>query len=412
LMPMDIQDYYSSYCKEYLTLLPDMHWRHLRIVDWHDKFHKVVDVIRTVDQLQRLLAETTPKHVYVSTGLFLNPANMGPRMDADYSCIFLAHNLVFDIDRESLSEAKREALKLIRFLEDLGHENLEVVWTGRRGFQIWDLSYQPTVEISDPWNRENAYIKEADRIFKQVEAKGIKVDPSVTVNTRCIVRLAGTIHGLTGLPAIHVDRDKLDNFDIQGLPKIQCPTIRKAEMTQPSHAIERQAASTPSWTRGLPETLIEVAFTNRVQETRSYVLFLEHSCLKEAVREADRLQREEGLADLYHFKCTDKIYSICPQIMDTDQLDKILRKTDNPMLKPFRKYGQSIIPITKIGRNGLPDALQYLQATISPQANLRNKHFSKAHVNWLRNFSQTASLEASSGIEQVEILKIARRLQK
>ncbi|MBO0888457.1 hypothetical protein J2P12_05090, partial [Candidatus Bathyarchaeota archaeon] len=71
---------------------------------------------------------------------------------------------------------------------------------------------------------------------KAVEKKSAKIDTVVTTDTHRLIRLPGTLNGHTGLLAMEVQRERLDDFDpfkeavaFQGMMKVQvaeCPEFQ------------------------------------------------------------------------------------------------------------------------------------------------------------------------------------------
>lgn len=91
---------------------------------------------------------------------------------------------------------------------------------------------------------------------KAVEKRSAKIDSVVTTDVHRLIRLPGTLNGHTGLKALEVDKDRLDDFDpfnetlaFQGSMKVKvldCPAFElgrqkfgpyhEAEVTLPSYA--------------------------------------------------------------------------------------------------------------------------------------------------------------------------------
>lgn len=167
---------------------------------WRTARRRVPDARRLVEELAR----HPPRDVYVGTASWLEPVGL-PRLRDPGRPALLDHLVVFDIDRApfslaSLERARRDAQRLVAWLAretalDLAH----VAFSGAKGFHVVlrDPDRAPFA-LADPKAREAAVRASRAALLARVRAAGHEVDPTVTADTRRILRLPGTLHGATG----------------------------------------------------------------------------------------------------------------------------------------------------------------------------------------------------------------------
>jgi DNA primase catalytic subunit len=171
---------------------------------------KVRDRIASIQTLRRWLVTFSPRHVYYSTGRWLDPQNLGPKELGPGSPgyqfaynVFLSQELYFDIDVPGdLEEAKRWATKLRESLErEYSFRDVLLVYSGNKGFHlhVYDFDLADWVrEISPhPAVRESQTQEVKAEMVNHLMDLGLVFDADVTVDTRRILRLPGTVHGKT-----------------------------------------------------------------------------------------------------------------------------------------------------------------------------------------------------------------------
>jgi DNA primase catalytic subunit len=171
---------------------------------------KIRDRIVNVETLRRWLTKFAPAHVYYSTGRWLDPQNLGPKELGPGSPgyqfaynVFLSQELYFDIDvPDDLDEAKRWTTKLRESLErEYGFRDVLLVYSGNKGFHlhVYDFDLADWVrEISPhPAVRESQTQEVKAEMVNHLMDLGLVFDADVTVDTRRILRLPGTVHGKT-----------------------------------------------------------------------------------------------------------------------------------------------------------------------------------------------------------------------
>jgi len=185
---------------------------------------KVQDRIRHQGDMQSHLIRHAPLHVYYTTSYWLDPQNLGPKKQrkkkAGYrlaSNVFLGQELFFDIDVPGeLDVARGELVRLHRFLRDrFDYSDYVAVYSGSKGFHLYVLDFKlsdHTEVPADPRERELASQKVKGLLVKDILDAGIIIDAEITIDSRRIIRLPGTIHGKTLNLCQLVDLDAIDSF--------------------------------------------------------------------------------------------------------------------------------------------------------------------------------------------------------
>jgi len=157
------------------------------------------------EALARHLAKKPPADLYVSTSAWLDPVNLpGLRDDTKPAPVLLDHLVVFDMDlgpfsMKRLEEVRKRTSTLLLWLNQ--HTELEllhVTFSGAKGFHVVlrDPDRTP-FEVAEPREREQAVREHRQRLLERVMAAGHAVDPTVTADTRRIIRVPGSLHGRT-----------------------------------------------------------------------------------------------------------------------------------------------------------------------------------------------------------------------
>lgn len=155
--------------------------------------------------LQRHMAERPPADLYVSTSAWLDPVNLpGLRDETKAAPVLLDHLVVFDMDLGPFSlkrleqVRKRTSALLLWLTEHTDLDLLHVTFSGGKGFHVVlrDPDRTP-FEVAEPREREQAVRKHRQALLERVMAAGHAVDPTVTADTRRIIRVPGSLHGRT-----------------------------------------------------------------------------------------------------------------------------------------------------------------------------------------------------------------------
>ena len=157
------------------------------------------------EALARHLSTKPPSDLYVSTSAWLDPVNLpGLRDDTKPAPVLLDHLVVFDMDlgpfsMKRLEEVRKRTSALLLWLNQ--HTELEllhVTFSGGKGFHVIlrDPDRTP-FEVAEPREREGAVREHRQALLERVMAAGHTVDPTVTADTRRIIRVPGSLHGRT-----------------------------------------------------------------------------------------------------------------------------------------------------------------------------------------------------------------------
>ena len=125
--------------------------------------------------------------------------------------------VIFDIDMRPFCRSRLErARKAAQSLRDWLLENTElriqhVSFSGSKGFHL--VAHDPDRSAfaePDPAKREEAVREQRKTLLDSAIEAGHPVDPVVTADTRRIIRLPGTVHGLTGWECTILDEGWLE----------------------------------------------------------------------------------------------------------------------------------------------------------------------------------------------------------
>src|SRR4030042_6230884 len=363
-----IQSFYKSNTID-LKLIPEVKFRHFRFRLLDGYFYKVKRKIRNSSDLQECLAEVAPLDVYYSTACWLNPHLIASRLEKDIlKNIYISCDLSFDIDVsnkvKNLGEAKHQAIAVNDFLTGKGFKIRYSAFSGSKVCHI---------VCDDPWKNENSEMEPKKREIKAIderkklvkEAKDNKIifDEKVTVDTRRIIRLPGTINSKTGLICTPLSRKELES-DTETILKsatggaITTPRIpQKREMTAPL-ANKISGFLGRLGVRPKPKDKINYStfYTNNIPDTNLKIPIIEFGgwMQREKVYSIiEKAQRQYGLGDVNVFRDDEKYGGVSIKDVSRRRVEKILQFTDSTNLNQCKKYGCTYTRVGKsIGVNG------------------------------------------------------------
>jgi DNA primase catalytic subunit len=363
-----IESFYKSNIID-LKLIPEVKFRHFRFRLLDGYFYKVKRKIRNSSDLQECLAEITPLDVYYSTACWLNPHLIASRLDKDIlKNIYISCDLSFDIDVSNkvnnLEEAKHQAIAVNDFLAGKGFKIRYSAFSGSKGFHV---------VCNDPWKNENAEMEPKKREIKAIderkklvkEARDNKIifDEKVTVDTRRIIRLPGTINSKTGLICTPLSRKELESDTetiLKSATRVGITTLRipqKREMTAPS-ANKISGFLGRLGVRPKPHENINYStfYTNNIPETRLKIPIIEFEGwmhIEKIYSTIEKAQRHYGLGDVHVFRDDEKYWAVSIKALSHRRVEKILQFTASTNLNQCKKYGCTYTRIGKsIGVNG------------------------------------------------------------
>ena len=380
-----------------LKPLPDVKFRHFRLRLLDGSFYKIRHKIHDSEDLRKCLTENTPLDVYYSTATWLNPHLIASRLDKDIlKNIYISCDLSFDIDVsnkvKTLDEAKAQAIALNDFLELKGFKVRYLAFSGSKGFHIvCDDPWSSKENELEPRKREMKAIVERKKLVQEAKDKQILFDEKVTVDTRRIIRLPGTINSKTGLACTLLTRTELES-DIETILKLatregfSAPRIsQRWEMTAPSAnkisgllgrvgvrpRPEENICYSLYYTNNIPETLLKIAvleFEGWTQREKLYSII-------------EKTQRQYRLGTIYLFGDDEKYWAVSLKAVSQRRVEKILAFSGSTNINQCRKYGCTYTRIGKsIGVEGEtvqrePELIKIVESDLSGQVSRTHHEF-------------------------------------
>ena len=368
LIRPDVLDLIKSYYRDNLidlTPISGLNFRHFRFRLPDGYFYKVKRKIRCSLDLREALIENEPLDVYYSVATWLNPHLLASKLDKDIlRNVILSCDLAFDVDVneeiETLEEARTQAVALNDFLCSKGIEVRYNAFSGSKGFHVvCDDPWRGEAAEEDPRRREAFAVERRKEIVEEAGERGILFDGKVTVDTRRIIRLPGTIHSKTGVPCTLLGRRELES-DVETILKCietKCsfaPRISQylREMTAPS------ACKIPGFTGRLgvrpepePRICYSTFFTNNIPGTRLKVPVLEFGTwdsLERVCAIIEKVQGKYGLGDVLLFGDGTRYWAASLKAVSRRRVEKILTASNSLNLNQCRKYGCTY---TRVGRS-------------------------------------------------------------
>ena len=175
-----------------------------------------MDIIRSPEDLQERFIKLRPLDVlfdlHVPEPTLRRRGRRRRRTTGDRN-IILHNDLSFDLDRKPLSllnleRARKDAVALLDAMSAQGHDLKYAAFSGSKGFHLVFADAVSEIE-PDMREREKAIIRRRKAIADAVTGMGIRIDASVTVDTRRIIRLQGTVNSKTGYCCQVVPEDRL-----------------------------------------------------------------------------------------------------------------------------------------------------------------------------------------------------------
>lgn len=328
----NLKKYYES-CD--LFLPESSSWRHFRFFLIGGRVVKIKERVNSKEKLRRLLLKYVPLDVYYSQSLWVNPVNVGVVSKIPlYNNLFIKNEVHFDVDDSNLNRARLKTLDLVFVLKDLGFKIKSIRFSGSKGFHVV-IYYDDDLCISDPFLREREVQLRRKRLLNKVKKRGgelnkkICVDENITLNTRGIIRLPGTVNSKSGFVCSVIGENDLKKPVKELLSGIHKVPVRPVGgelgvLKKIRVYLDRSSSSNLSYN--------SMFLSNLVNGTRrNFVLFLHYKRmpLDFLVSELERLQDLYSLRQLFVFKyrLKDEYFVICPQLFDEVRLKKILRSS-------------------------------------------------------------------------------------
>tara|TARA_B100000586_G_scaffold225164_1_gene172732 strand:- start:2238 stop:3527 length:1290 start_codon:yes stop_codon:yes gene_type:complete len=336
-----------------LSVISDLSHRHFRIVSSHGQFLKIKDRINNSDQLNKKLLTLRPKDVYYSTSTYLNPTTVGPRGKErsilTKSGIVMKNDISFDLDREPLSirnleEVRKDCKKLIDFMDDKGCSLKYIAFSGSKGFHVI-YEDKEGVAIADPFEREMEIIRFRKELVNKIKEQGISIDSSITVDTRRIIRLPGTINSKTGYACTLLTRSQIDqpviNW-ISDIPRLSS-SVKIPSFTWPrfltfSSLFSKKTKVTP--TKRIVYTTFVTSSVLGTKGRHAVLLSFKNQRFTKVIRKLRKAIEKYRLTDIYVFRSGDEIQAISLKTVQRNRYQKIMDFTGSNSAMQLSKFGR------------------------------------------------------------------------
>ncbi len=213
--PSLIKDYFTRYYQTQLENkkvnndLSFLKFRQIKHQSFERRWIIPRTTIATVHQLFRSITThpDVPAHVYATVLQFLNAPHLTTK---ETSVLCLSGPYVMDFDQkghilyaqEGLEELKTRMLDTVDLLQDwYGLSQFRYTFSGHKGFHLYVTDYPEQCLTSTHWGptREQYESQQRHRLTWQLRRAGIEFDYPISCDTRRILRIPYTLHGLTGL---------------------------------------------------------------------------------------------------------------------------------------------------------------------------------------------------------------------
>jgi hypothetical protein len=331
------------------------------------QLHKTV---HSVAQLEEEIRKLKVLHAYNSIGYYLNPISVsfndfeGKKAGWQVSDnILIGSDLVFDIDARdrTLIRAKRDAIVCYDWLREKGYEAF-TVFSGR-GFHIRVTKHDLNPKLEHPQDRLKEHRRVRQPLVDELRKLGVEFDAEVTLNPKGIIRLIGSVHGLTGHVVSRVD--DLDGFDVRDVERLpfetsSSPATPKRRMTAVVSAQEPSA--TAQLDSGCPHVRSPTIFpyiSTRINGTKNrHALLLRFpltASKAEIKRKLNRLLRDEALAPFVMFQSNSAYFAFSPSAVEIEHIPRLLKCLPEGRAA-YSKFHRRLLPlpvhfIGKVGKN-------------------------------------------------------------
>ena len=336
-----------------LSVISDLSRRHFRIISSHGKFLKIKDRINNSDQLKKKLINLRPKDVYYSTSTYLNPTTVGPRGKErsilTKSGIVMKNDISFDLDREPLSirnleKARKDCKRLIDFMDDKGYSLKYIAFSGSKGFHVI-YEDKEGVSIADPFEREMEIIKIRKELVNKIKEQGISIDSAITVDTRRIIRLPGTINSKTGYACTLLTRSQIDqpiiNW-ISDIPRlsgsVKIPSFTWPKFLALPSLFSKKTKVTP--TKRIVYTTFITSSVLGTKGRHAVLLSFKNRKFARVIRKLEKAIETYRLTDIYVFRSGNEIQAISLKTVQRNRYQKIMDFVGSNCNTQLEKFGR------------------------------------------------------------------------
>jgi hypothetical protein len=283
--------------------------------------------------------------------------------------VMISCDLAFDIDvnkeMKKLEDARLQTLALTDFLESKGIDVRYTAFSGSKGFHVvCNDPWNDEITEENPLKRELEAVRRRKRIVKEAKEKNLLFDEKVTVDTRRIIRLPGTINSKTGLVCTILDKEKLQSgiekiLKSERQHRIITPRIpKRREMTHDFIVAKLLGRLGRMGVRPDPKhgPCYSTFITSNIPGTLLKIPVLEFGCWKKTEEVVDvirKVQCRYGVGDFFVFSDDRKFHAFSLKAVSRRRLEKILFAACSLNLNACRKYGCTYTRVGKsIGLDG------------------------------------------------------------
>jgi len=381
-----------------LSFLTDCSKRHFRIISSSNKFLKIKDRIYNTEEMKKKLVNLSPKDVYYSTSTYLNPTTLGPRGKErtifTKSGIVLNNDIAFDLDREPLSirnleKTRKDCKRLIDFMDKNGYSLKYIAFSGSKGFHVI-YEDKKGVSIADPFKREMKIIEVRRELADKIKEKGITIDSSITVDTRRIIRLPGTINSKTGYMCTLLTRSQINQSvinwinDIPRLPN----SVNIPRFTWPKFLALSSIFSKKTNIKPAKRVLYTTYVTSSVLGTKgrhAILLSFKNQKFSKVVRKLEKAIEKYRLTDIYLFRSGNEIQAISLKTVQRNRYQKILDYTGSTSATQLGKFGRVSLrmgPLVNSEMKEIQKPADFVKLIKSPDERVKN-YVSAGHILFL-----------------------------
>ncbi len=383
-----------------IQFITDVNRRHFRFLLQSGMFFKIKDTIHSPQNLQRWLIKLHPLDVYYSTSAYLDPTSVAsrPKKSTDYwgpGNVILYNDIAFDLDRRPLSffnleRARKDTVRLLDFLSDRHYALKYIAFSGSKGFHLVFNDIESKIE-PDFRLREKVIIQRRKTLVDEITKKGIKIDTSVTVDTRRIIRLPGTLNSKTGYCCQHLSIDELHTPVVDWIDSIASladhtliPRFKWKSL--PKHKIKKRRAIVDKDTQYGYTTFI----TSSVLGTKgrhAVLISFPKGSLEWIIQTLLQIQKRYDLTDFYVFELSKMFQAICLKTVQRNRYQKILDFAHSSSANQLRNYNRVSLrmgPLVDQRMQMIEPPAKFITFLECP-SELRDSNFvSQGHINFLK----------------------------
>jgi DNA primase catalytic subunit len=371
LTPELIRAYYESTSID-LSVLSQINFRHFRFRLADGTFYKVPNKIRAFSTLKNQFLKTLPLDVYYSSACWLNPHKLGSRTEGKIlKNIMISCDLVFDIDVNgetipNLEQAKKQAISLKNFLISKNFDVRYLAFSGSKGFHV--VCNDPWTDekgFEDPVKREKNALEKRKQIVKEAKTQGLFFDEKVTVDTRRIIRLPGTINSKTGLICTILKGSQIE-LNIEKIFKLandnnvitpRIPHIGEDDQgLRPAKSLRDNDGRLGVRPTLKNEHYFSTFITNNIPKTQLKIPILEIGKWKSITAVCHmlvKIQSQYGIGNVFLFDDQDRYVAFSLKAVSRRRLEKILFNAGSLNLNACKKYGCTYFRVgSSIGLDG------------------------------------------------------------